>query len=154
VAERRRRTDDVDITGSYDAFTFTTMLQLEDYGFCKKGEGGQYVSDGTITLGGRPSNTSGGHLCEGYTHGMNMVIENTRQRAATSTIPARSGRRQAQAHLRLSRGRRRRQGCRSQRQSRLGQPGDGVIDGHAARLRKGNGDGTRRSISRHGAARR
>jgi len=72
--------EDVDITGSYDAFTFTTMLQLEDYGFCKKGDGGQYVSDGTITLGGkRPNNTSGGHLCEGYTHGMNMVIENVRQ---------------------------------------------------------------------------
>jgi acetyl-CoA acetyltransferase len=72
--------EDVDITGSYDAFTFTTMLQLEDYGFCKKGEGGEYVSNGTIELGGRrPNNTSGGHLCEGYTHGMNMVIENTRQ---------------------------------------------------------------------------
>ncbi len=72
--------EDVDVTGSYDAFTFTTMLQLEDYGFCKKGEGGQYVSDGTIRLGGRrPNNTSGGHLCEGYTHGMNMVIENVRQ---------------------------------------------------------------------------
>jgi acetyl-CoA acetyltransferase len=56
------------------------MLQLEDYGFCKKGEGGEYVSNGTIELGGRrPNNTSGGHLCEGYTHGMNMVIENTRQ---------------------------------------------------------------------------
>jgi acetyl-CoA acetyltransferase len=72
--------DDIDITGSYDAFTFTTMLQLEDYGFCKKGEGGEYVSSGAIQLGGRrPNNTSGGHLCEGYTHGMNMVIENTRQ---------------------------------------------------------------------------
>src|SRR6266849_1573314 len=72
--------EDVDITGSYDAFTFTTMLQLEDYGFCKKGEGGDYVSDGTIRLGGRrPNNTSGGHLCEGYTHGLNMVIENVRQ---------------------------------------------------------------------------
>jgi len=72
--------EDIDVTGSYDAFTFTTMLQLEDYGFCKKGEGGHYVSDGTIRLGGkRPNNTSGGHLCEGYTHGMNMVIENTRQ---------------------------------------------------------------------------
>ena len=56
------------------------MLQLEDYGFCKKGEGGEYVSSGAIQLGGRrPNNTSGGHLCEGYTHGMNMVIENTRQ---------------------------------------------------------------------------
>jgi acetyl-CoA acetyltransferase len=72
--------EDVDITGSYDAFTFTTMLQLEEYGFCKKGEGGEYVSSGAIQLGGRrPNNTSGGHLCEGYTHGMNMVIENTRQ---------------------------------------------------------------------------
>jgi len=72
--------EDVDVTGSYDAFTFTTMLQLEDYGFCKKGQGGQYVSDGTMRLGGRrPNNTSGGHLCEGYTHGMNMVIENVRQ---------------------------------------------------------------------------
>ena len=72
--------EDVDVTGSYDAFTFTTMLQLEEYGFCKKGEGGQYVSSGIIELGGkRPNNTSGGHLCEGYTHGMSMVIENVRQ---------------------------------------------------------------------------
>lgn len=72
--------EDIDVTGSYDAFTFTTMLQLEDYGFCKKGEGGDYVSNGTMRLGGkRPNNTSGGHLCEGYTHGLNMVIENVRQ---------------------------------------------------------------------------
>jgi hypothetical protein len=72
--------DDVDLTGSYDAFTFTTMLQLEDYGFCEKGDGGEYVSSGIMRLGGaRPNNTSGGHLCEGYTHGMNMVIENVRQ---------------------------------------------------------------------------
>src|SRR5687767_12803351 len=72
--------EDVDITGSYDAFTFTTMLQLEEYGFCPKGQGGQYVSSGIIELGGRrPNNTSGSHLCEGYTHGMSMVIENPRQ---------------------------------------------------------------------------
>jgi len=72
--------EDIDVTGSYDAFTFTTMLQLEDYGFCKKGEGGDYVSSGIMGLAGaRPNNTSGGHLCEGYTHGINMVIENTRQ---------------------------------------------------------------------------
>ncbi len=76
--------DDVDITGSYDAFTFTTMLQLEEYGFCPKGEGGKYVSSGIIELGGRrPNNTSGGHLCEGYTHGMSMVIENVRQLRGT-----------------------------------------------------------------------
>ena len=72
--------DEIDITGGYDAFTFTAMLQLEEYGFCEKGEGGQYVSSGIIELGGaRPNNTSGGHLCEGYTHGMSMVIENVRQ---------------------------------------------------------------------------
>ena len=76
--------EDVDVTGSYDAFTFTTMLQLEEYGFCKKGEGGEYVSGGIIELGGkRPNNTSGGHLCEGYTHGMSMVIENVRQLRGT-----------------------------------------------------------------------
>tara|TARA_B100002003_G_scaffold249196_1_gene284881 strand:- start:585 stop:1832 length:1248 start_codon:yes stop_codon:yes gene_type:complete len=72
--------EDIQVTGAYDAFTFTTLLQLEDYGFCRKGEGGQYVSDGSTRLGGkRPNNTSGGHLCEGYTHGIAMVIENVRQ---------------------------------------------------------------------------
>ncbi len=72
--------DEMDLTGSYDAFTFTTMLQLEAYGFCRPGGAGDYVSDGGIRLGGRrPNNTSGGHLCEGYTHGMSMVIENVRQ---------------------------------------------------------------------------
>ena len=72
--------EEIDITGSYDAFTFTTLMQLEDYGFCKKGEGGEYVSSGIMRLGGgRPNNTSGGQLCEGYTHGVSLVIENVRQ---------------------------------------------------------------------------
>jgi acetyl-CoA acetyltransferase len=72
--------EDVDLTASYDAFTFTTMLQLEAYGFCKEGEGGDYVSSGIIELGGaRPNNTHGGHLCEGYTHGISHVVENVRQ---------------------------------------------------------------------------
>jgi acetyl-CoA acetyltransferase len=76
--------EDVDVTGAYDAFTFTAMLQLEEYGFCPKGEGGAYVASGAIELGGRrPNNTSGGHLCEGYTHGMSMVIENVRQLRGT-----------------------------------------------------------------------
>jgi acetyl-CoA acetyltransferase len=76
--------EDVDVTGAYDAFTFTAMLQLEEYGFCTKGEGGAYVASGAIELGGRrPNNTSGGHLCEGYTHGMSMVIENVRQLRGT-----------------------------------------------------------------------
>jgi len=71
---------DIDLTGAYDAFTFTVLLQLETYGFCRTGEGGDYVSDGTIRLGGRrPNNTSGGQLCEGYSHGISLVIENVRQ---------------------------------------------------------------------------
>jgi len=72
--------DDIQLTGCYDAFTFTPVLLFEGYGFCGEGEGGYYVSSGAIDLGGsRPNNTSGGQLCEGYTHGMNMVIENVRQ---------------------------------------------------------------------------
>src|SRR4030095_17206108 len=52
--------DDIHVTGSAHEITFTTMLQLEEYGFCKKGEGGSYVSSGIIELGGRrPNNTSG-----------------------------------------------------------------------------------------------
>jgi acetyl-CoA acetyltransferase len=71
---------DIDITGCYDAFTFTTLLLFESYGFCEVGEGGEYVSNGGTALGGlRPNNTSGGQLCEGYTHGVNLVIENVRQ---------------------------------------------------------------------------
>jgi acetyl-CoA acetyltransferase len=72
--------EDIQLTGCYDAFTFTPVLLFESYGFCRVGEGGDYVSSGIIELGGkRPNNTSGGHLCEGYTHGMSMVIENVRQ---------------------------------------------------------------------------
>ena len=44
--------EDVDVTGAYDAFTFTAMLQLEAFGFCEPGAGGHYVSSGAIELGG------------------------------------------------------------------------------------------------------
>lgn len=71
---------DIQLTGCYDAFTFTPIFLFEAYGFCELGQGGEYVSSGSIALGGnRPNNTSGGQLCEGYTHGMNLVIENVRQ---------------------------------------------------------------------------
>jgi len=74
------RPRDIDVTGAYDAFTFTSLLLLEDYGFCAKGEGGDYVASGIMRLGGeRPNNTSGGLLCEGYSNGMNLIIENVRQ---------------------------------------------------------------------------
>ncbi len=72
--------EDVDVTGCYDAFTFTPVLLFEAYGFCETGQGGEYVSDGTTALGGtRPNNTSGGQLCEGYSHGISLVVENVRQ---------------------------------------------------------------------------
>ena len=61
---------DVDVGAIYDAFSFIVMLQLEDLGFCKKGEGADFVQDGRIGLGGElPINTSGGLLSEVYLQG-------------------------------------------------------------------------------------
>ena len=72
--------EDIDVAQFYDCFTITVLLQIEDYGFCAKGEGGAFVSSGEIDLGGRlPINTGGGHLSEGYIHGMNHVVEGVRQ---------------------------------------------------------------------------
>jgi acetyl-CoA acetyltransferase len=71
---------DIDVAQVYDCFTITVLLELEDFGFCAKGEGGAFVSSGEIELGGRlPINTGGGHLSEGYIHGMNHVVEGVRQ---------------------------------------------------------------------------
>jgi acetyl-CoA acetyltransferase len=77
---------DVDVAQVYDCFSITVLLQLEDWGFCKKGEGGPFVASGEIDLGGQvPINTGGGHLSEGYIHGMNHVVEGVRQMRGTST---------------------------------------------------------------------
>ena len=78
--------DDVDVAQFYDCFTITVLLQLEDYGFCKKGEGGAFASSGAIRLGGQiPINTAGGHLSEAYIHGMNHILEAVRQLRQEST---------------------------------------------------------------------
>jgi len=78
--------DDIDVAQFYDCFTITVLLQIEDYGFCAKGEGGSFVSSGEIDLGGRlPINTGGGHLSEGYIHGMNHIVEGVRQVRGEST---------------------------------------------------------------------
>src|SRR3546814_8950205 len=54
---------DVDVAMLYDAFTINPILFLEDLGFCKKGEGGQFVSGGRIAPGGELAvNTNGGGL--------------------------------------------------------------------------------------------
>ncbi len=71
---------DIDLALLYDCFTIVVLLQLEDYGFCKKGEGGAFVEAGRIGPGGSlPVNTSGGLLAEAYGGGMLHVIEAVRQ---------------------------------------------------------------------------
>lgn len=77
---------DIDVAQLYDCFTITVLMQLEDYGFCGKGEGGAYATSGEIDLGGKtPINTGGGHLSEGYIHGMNHIVEGVRQIRGTSS---------------------------------------------------------------------
>jgi acetyl-CoA acetyltransferase len=73
---------DVDVVELYDAFTISTVVLLEDLGFCAKGEGGPFVSDGRIAPRGvLPVNTSGGGLsyCHPGMLGIFLVIEATRQ---------------------------------------------------------------------------
>lgn len=77
---------DIDVAELYDCLTFMVVMQLEGFGFCKKGEGGSFVEDGRIELGGQlPVNTSGGHLSEAYLHGMTHVLEGVKQIRGTST---------------------------------------------------------------------
>jgi len=64
----------------YDCFTIVPLVTLEDYGFCEKGEGGDFVSGGRVQLGGElPLNTSGGLLGETGMPGMQLVVEGVRQ---------------------------------------------------------------------------
>jgi acetyl-CoA acetyltransferase len=67
---------DVDVVELYDCYTFTVLVCLEDYGFCKKGEGGPFVADGKTAPGGSlPVNTGGGQLSSFYMWGMTPVSE-------------------------------------------------------------------------------
>ena len=67
---------DVDVAEIYDCFSYSVLVQLEDYGFCEKGESGPFVESGATAAGGPlPVNTHGGFLSEGYVHGMNHVCE-------------------------------------------------------------------------------
>ncbi|MEZ5818847.1 MAG: thiolase domain-containing protein [Hyphomicrobiaceae bacterium] len=75
---------DIKYASIYDSFTITVVMQLEDLGFCKKGEGGKFVSDGNLIsgVGKLPFNTDGGGLCSnhpGNRGGMTKVIEAVRQ---------------------------------------------------------------------------
>jgi acetyl-CoA acetyltransferase len=74
------RPPDVDLAEIYDCFTISMLLQLEDLGFCGRGEGGDFVSGGRIRLGGElPVNTHGGLLSHSYVLGGHHVIEAVRQ---------------------------------------------------------------------------
>jgi acetyl-CoA acetyltransferase len=71
---------DVDTAQIYDCFTGMVIVQLEDYGFCKKGEGGAFVQSGALRLDGvLPTNTSGGQLSEAHVEGMLQIVEGVRQ---------------------------------------------------------------------------
>jgi acetyl-CoA C-acetyltransferase len=75
---------DIKYASIYDSFTITVVIQLEDLGFCKKGEGGKFVADGNLIsgVGKLPFNTDGGGLCNNHPSnrgGMTKIIEAVRQ---------------------------------------------------------------------------
>lgn len=83
-AEAKLTPADIRYASIYDSFTITVLIQLEDLGFCKKGEGGRFVEGGNL-ISGRGSlafNTDGGGLCNNHPAnrgGMTKVIEAVRQ---------------------------------------------------------------------------
>ncbi len=75
---------DIDYASIYDSFTITVLETLEDLGFCEKGQGGKFVSDGNLIsgVGKLPFNTDGGGLCNNHPAnrgGMTKVLEAVRQ---------------------------------------------------------------------------
>jgi acetyl-CoA C-acetyltransferase len=82
LAEAGVRPDDVDLAMIYDSFTITVLVTLEDLGFCKKGEGGAFVSGGRLERDGAlPLNTDGGGLSSNHPgmRGIFLVVEAVRQ---------------------------------------------------------------------------
>ncbi len=77
---------DIDVLFVYDHFTPLVMMAIEDYGFCKRGEGKDFVGNGRLRWpdGELPLNTSGGNLSHGYMHGMQNNIEAVRQLRGTA----------------------------------------------------------------------
>jgi len=78
------RPADIKYASIYDSFTITVLIQLEDLGFCRKGEGGRFVADGNLIsgVGKLPFNTDGGGLCNNHPSnrgGMTKIIEAVRQ---------------------------------------------------------------------------
>ena len=74
--------EDIDMAMIYDSFTITVLETLEDLGFCRKGEGGDFVSGGRLQIGGElPINTDGGGLSSNHPgmRGIFLLMEATRQ---------------------------------------------------------------------------
>jgi acetyl-CoA acetyltransferase len=73
--------DDIDVALLYDHFTPMVLMQLEDYGFCPRGEGGPFVADGNVRwpTGRLPVNTHGGNLSEAYLIGSTHIVEGVEQ---------------------------------------------------------------------------
>ena len=77
---------DIDVAQIYDHFTSQVIMQLEDYGFCKRGEGGPFVASGAIRYkgGSIPVNTDGGQLSCAYIWGMSHIKEAVEQIRGTA----------------------------------------------------------------------
>lgn len=77
---------DIRVAQLYDAFSPLIPLSLEGYGFCGRGEGGDYTNDGALEWpdGRLPTNTAGGGMSEAYVHGFNLILEGVRQMRGTS----------------------------------------------------------------------
>lgn len=76
------RPSEIDVCELYDAFTYMLLITLEDLGFCAKGEGGPFLADGKLRLGGSlPTNTDGGGLsaCHPGMRGLFLIVEAVRQ---------------------------------------------------------------------------
>ena len=72
--------EDLHVASIYDCYSWVVLRQLEAYKIAPREGLGEFVTQGNLKMGGKlPSNTAGGMLSEGYTHGMNNVLEITRQ---------------------------------------------------------------------------